>query len=154
MTMAKRDVDVRRVHEDMVDVGDTVKLERGPQRITAVATEQLLDNMTTAPHYFAPTRVKTPTGVQEVSARDAEGKPIRLGESMTYLDWMTPRDQQGWYLYEREPREVFVNDDDGYVVEDKSGEPQMRTEENNWEERGYFRTYDEALAAARRLVGG
>ena len=73
---------------------------------------------------------------------------------MTYLDWMTPRDQQGWYLYEREPRDVFVNDDEGYVVEDKSGEPQMRTEENNWEERGYFRTYDEALAAARRLAGG
>ena len=69
-----------------------------------------------------------------------------------WFDWMTPSDQRGWYLYEREEREVFANEKDG-SVKMKGGKPETRTEADNWEERGYFQSYDEALDAAQRLAG-
>lgn len=56
-------------------VGDSVRIESGPKILTAeVATVELLSNEATAKHY-------------QVGMPDALGKPIRLGEPMTYAAW-------------------------------------------------------------------
>lgn len=70
---------------------DEVRIEAGPARVTATATEELLHDDLTAAHYYVGTRpmtLNTPKGPVEVSAegRDSLGKPIVLGQPMTYLD--------------------------------------------------------------------
>lgn len=84
----------------LIQVSDTVRVESGPRRKKAKATEALLRDDVTAPHY-------------QVDKKDALGKPIKIGEDMNYLDWLgTPV----WYVYELKedptgrPRYVPVGD--------------------------------------------
>lgn len=72
------------INETLTEIDGRVRIESGPKRVVAVATEELLANDATALHYA-------------VGNKDAVGKPIVLGEEMTYIDWMGER---GWYVYE------------------------------------------------------
>jgi hypothetical protein len=92
-------------------VGDDVIVDCGPARKQAEATPELLSNAVTADHYTA-------------GKIDALGKPIVLGESMTYLDWLAPF---GWYVYLLDP--------DGVATEV-----------------GYYDDKDDALAAASEIA--
>ena len=65
-------------------ISENVRIEDGFARKNEVATEDLLKAI--HPSYAA-------------SGKDAAGRPIRLGEEMTYLDFYGPR---VWYVYERE----------------------------------------------------
>lgn len=76
---------------DMVEIGGTVRIEPGPRKVVAKATEELLGNDMTADHYFAGERVVgqdadgndlTHLGI------DALAVPIVVGKDMTYLDWV------------------------------------------------------------------
>jgi hypothetical protein len=60
-----------------------VRVEPGPARRTAVATEELLADAATAKHY-------------QVGLRDAAGDPIEIGKEMTYLDYRATR---VWKVY-------------------------------------------------------
>lgn len=79
--------------------GDKVRVEPGPRRRTGKATTELLSDEKTAPHYQA-------------GNPDADGKPIKIGETMTYLDWMG---EPVFYVYRRVDddrfEEVAVIDD-------------------------------------------
>jgi hypothetical protein len=93
------------------EFGPRVRVEAGAARKTAIATEELLSNAQTAARYHAAyQRQKVDergvplfdpaTGapvMEEVPAgKDALGKPIVLGEPMTYLDdYAAPV----WYVY-------------------------------------------------------
>lgn len=72
------------INETLTEIDGRVRIESGPKRVVAVATNELLDDEVTASHYAA-------------GKKDAVGKPIVLGEEMTYIDWMGER---GWYVYE------------------------------------------------------
>jgi hypothetical protein len=78
--------------ENMIVLGDDqIRIEAGPVRKTAVATEELLHDDQTAPHYYAGTRPRTfntPKGPITIDAPgiDSLGKEIKIGEPMTYLD--------------------------------------------------------------------
>lgn len=78
-----------RVHEDMVEIshGDAKwRIERGPKKKVAAATEELLSDAVTATHYH-------------VGGKDAVGKKIVLGEEMTYLDWLGERNWKVFRLH-------------------------------------------------------
>lgn len=72
-----------RINEDLVEIGGKVRVERGPARKTAKATEALLADTATATHY-------------QVGQRDADGAMIEAGKPMTYIDWLGAK---GWYVY-------------------------------------------------------
>jgi hypothetical protein len=76
-------MEITRINEDLIDIGGKVRVERGPAKRTGKATEALLDNDKTAPHY-------------KVGTLDADGKVIEAGKSFTYLDWLGTK---GWYVY-------------------------------------------------------
>jgi hypothetical protein len=78
---------------EFIEIGETVRVENGPARKTAVATEELLDDAVTASHYA-------------VGEWDAMGKPIVLGEPMTYLDY---RGEWVWYVYQLRPDETHID---------------------------------------------
>jgi hypothetical protein len=69
---------------EMIEIGETLRVENGPARKTAVATAELLDDAVTASHY-------------QIGERDAVGRPIVIGEPMTYLDY---RGEWVWYIYQ------------------------------------------------------
>ncbi|MBE3063853.1 MAG: hypothetical protein IMZ69_02400 [Spirochaetes bacterium] len=76
---------------EMIEIGTTIRVENGPARKTAIATEELLDDAVTVSHYH-------------IGLKDALGKVIVLGEPMTYLDY---RGEDVWYVYQLQ--EVGVN---------------------------------------------
>jgi hypothetical protein len=75
---------------ELIEIGETIRVENGPARQTAVATEELLDDTVTASHYH-------------VGMRDAMGKVIALGEPMTYLDY---HGEWIWYIYQLQDDET------------------------------------------------
>ena len=85
----------QRVNENLLQIGANIRVERGPARVDAIATEELLSNEVTADHYVE-------------GAFDAIGRRIVLGEPMTYLDW---RGKRSFYLYRLEAVEVPGHDD-------------------------------------------
>jgi hypothetical protein len=68
---------------ELIEIGTTIRIENGPARKDAIATKELLDDTVTKSHYA-------------VGLRDALGKVIVLGESMTYLDYFG---DWAWYVY-------------------------------------------------------
>lgn len=64
-----------RINPDLIEIDGVTRVERGPKTCVAIATEALLDDAVTANHY-------------QVGSPDALGKPIVLGEEMTYRDWI------------------------------------------------------------------
>lgn len=75
---------MRRVNDDLIEISDTVRIERGRPRRSAIATEELLSNEVTASHYA-------------VGERDAAGEVIELGKEMEYIDWLS--EELVWYIY-------------------------------------------------------
>jgi hypothetical protein len=77
---------------DILKFGDDkVRVEAGWRRVTAKATEELLDDKATHPDYFVGTRPQTFNGPNgpitiEAPGRDSLGEEIKLGQKMTYLD--------------------------------------------------------------------
>jgi hypothetical protein len=72
------------INSNLIEFDGKYRIEMGPPRKVAVATEELLSNELTAEHY-------------QVGAKDALGKEIVLGEEMTYVDWHGPR---VWWVFE------------------------------------------------------
>ena len=92
------------------EVPGIVRVEMAKPYRTVVATEDLLDDKVTAEHY-------------RVGTFDALGKPIVLGEDMTYVDWRNPQDVvwrvYEWHLDEASDRECWVPTDD-YATRDEA----------------------------------
>lgn len=113
---------------NILQIGESVRIESGPLRKTATATEELLDNAVTASHY-------------QVDRADADGKPIQIGEDMTYLDWLGHSEgadgATGHYVYKLEP----MTDAE---VEERGAEPGATI----WREIGCEATEEAALALA------
>ncbi len=68
------------------EIPGIVRVEKAKPYRKAVATEDLLRNDRTAEHY-------------QVGAFDSLGKPIVLGDEMTYVDWLN-RSDVCWRVYE------------------------------------------------------
>ncbi len=94
----------------LVKISDTVRIEDGPPRKRAVATEELLSNQATADHYQA-SRDATPEEIEDPSIDtkggkrkflDSMGKPIELGQEMDYIDWKAPPEERVWNVYQLE----------------------------------------------------
>lgn len=86
---------------ELIQVSPLVRVECGPVRRATVATEEVLDDRMTARHY-------------QVGKRDALGKPIAIGEPMTYLDYRGP---WGWHVYQVQP---VMLDAEGRLTDDPS----------------------------------
>jgi hypothetical protein len=69
---------------ELIEIGSTIRVENGPARKVAIATEELLNNERTARHYH-------------VGAFDAMGERIVLNKPMTYLDY---KGEWVWYVYQ------------------------------------------------------
>lgn len=126
-------------------VGESFRIEPGPRRVTATATEALLDNSQTAPHYALEVN-DTPDGEPPRPGVDADGKLIELGKPIAYLDWTgVEQGREGalvFYLYGLQPMTP-------QEVKDRStldGEPPQDC--TIWREVGTFETEEEALGAA------
>lgn len=108
------------MERELIQVNDSVRVENGPVRVTAVATKELLDNKETAKHYY--------TGIRKLSdgrkrrGIDAMGKPIMIGEEMTFLDY---RHVWGYYVYQMQ--DVML-DEKGRITDDE--EQAMRNDED------------------------
>jgi hypothetical protein len=76
-------------------ISPRVRVEPGPVRRTAVASEELLADEATAKHY-------------QVGRRDAAGEPIELGKEMTYLDYRGARVFKVYLLSEAGDGERYV----------------------------------------------
>jgi hypothetical protein len=83
-------MDIVEINETLTEINGKVRVEAGPRRVHAVATEELLDDSVTSPHYKA-------------GLRDAQGKRIKLNEEFDYLDWMG---QKVFYVYHLQEQEV------------------------------------------------
>ena len=71
---------------NLIQVNDRVRVERGVSRRFTVATEEVLSNVVTAPHY--------------VQGRpDAAGNKIEIGSPMVYLDYYG---SPVWHIYVKE----------------------------------------------------
>ena len=86
-------------------ISPRVRVEPGPVRRTAVATEELLADTATAKHY-------------EVGRRDAAGEPIELGKEMTYLDYKGPRVFKVYLLMEAGDGERYIWQSEHEAYED------------------------------------
>lgn len=99
----------------ILQIGDTVRIEPGPVLKRAEATKELLSNDVTADHYVGPRKatqdeIADPNVLtigDQVFRVDAEGKPIQLGEEIAYLDWLGHHNGEegstGYYVYAYEP---------------------------------------------------
>ncbi|MCX5570630.1 MULTISPECIES: hypothetical protein [Kaistia] len=100
-----------RINEDLIEIGGKARVERGPARKTAEATEALLSNENTAAHYQVSQPVLNEDGEQiGWSHRDALGQPILLGQPMAYLDWLAGRNV--FYVYLLDARGKWQEDSD------------------------------------------
>jgi hypothetical protein len=131
---------------EMIEIGTTIRVENGPARKTAVATEELLDDAVTASHY-------------QVGSLDAMGKKIVLGKPMTYLDYLA---EDVWYIYQLGQMGI---DAEGRPLKPEKAEDQcskaawkakaaegVRTEER-WIPVGVEASKAAALAIANGLAG-
>lgn len=97
---------------NILQIGDTIRIESGPVLRRAEATRELLDDAVTASHYTVP-RTATAEEIADpavltvdgmATAFDALGQPIKLGEEMAYLDWLGHNDgtegATGFYVYQ------------------------------------------------------
>lgn len=82
----------------LVQVSDRVRVERGPAKKKAKASDKLLSDEVTAKHY-------------KPGKPDAEGKPIEPGKEMAYLDW---KGEHVWKVYKLIVRPSLGNK---YVIE-------------------------------------
>jgi hypothetical protein len=157
------DVIFHEIHSEFVVCGEDYRLERGPRRVTAKATKEVLSNDVTASHYRLPEPIKDSKG-QTIKGKsgkpilshalDAMGQPIKEGEDFTYLDYGQDRVQMPWYVYTRHPREVFVNDPaNGRVIHDEDNTPLTQIRDDNFEEVGCFDSREEAEAFVRGQIG-
>jgi hypothetical protein len=157
------DVTFHEIHSEFVVCGEDYRLERGPRRVMANATKEVLSNDVTAAHYRLPEPIKDAKGqvVKGKSGKpilsyalDADGQPIKEGEEFTYLDYGQDRAQMPWYVFVRHPREVFVNDPvTGRVIHDEDNTPLTQIREDNFEQVGCFDTREEAEAFVREQIG-
>ena len=99
----------RRQVRTLVQVSETARIEYGPVRKVAQATEATLSDQVTAPHYFAGVRTVAGRKLQGV---DAAGKVIEKGQPMEYLDYYGT---WAWHVYRLEKgryREIGCVKDD------------------------------------------
>jgi hypothetical protein len=113
---------------DLVEIGGgAYRVEAGPPLKRAKATEAILSDDKTAPHYRLAEEGEPP-------ALDALGQPIEEGKQFAYLDWLGER---VFYLYRRRD-----------LSEAERAEKET-TYTYVYEEVGTFPTEDEAIAAAQ-----
>ena len=101
---------------DITQVGPRVRIEPGPRVKQALATAELLSDEATAAHY-------------KIGRPDAHGKPIEIGQPMTYAAWGGTK----------QPREIEFK--------------VYGLEQGRWALKGAFDTHDEALAFAKTIYG-
>lgn len=96
----------------MLELDNRVRIEEAVATKTAVATEELLSDEQTAPHYFAPRKISTKDPVTGATTEtteystDAVGNRIVLGKSFVYRDYKAPRVQR---VYVKASRNVVVD---------------------------------------------
>lgn len=163
----------------MIVLGDDeVRIEQGPVLKTAVATEELLHDDNTAPHYHVGVRdmefldaLGKPYKVPRIG-RDAKGNVIKLGEEFTYLDHggnATPG-KRCFYIYKRreiDPNPVALESGDpnpnyvpehvqkGALLDRSDGTPDNRTHYTYvFDEVATRATEEAAIEYAQKLLGG
>lgn len=135
----------------ILTIGDSIRIEPGPAKLTAVATKELLGDATAA-HYQPPRKaskaeiadpaIDTPDGM--VFSKDAHGDPIQLDQEFTYLDWNAHRAGESvYYLSQLEPLTAKECEDRGCELG-----------ESIWRDKGVFPNEDAAISAAYDLIGG
>lgn len=144
-------------------IGDKIRIESGPARLTALATPELLDDAVTAAHYQLPRAASPeeiadptlPTPDGKVRALDALGVPIEEGREMTYLDWkghaVGASGSTVFYVYAFEPMTEDEIAERG--LRDRPdwadlGDEGQRALTMIWREIGVDQTEDEAIARA------
>ena len=75
----------------LIQISDRVRIETGPERKTAIATEELLDNAVTHSLY-------------QVGVFDSAGNTIVLGQEMEYLDHYGPK---VFYVYRKDETDRY-----------------------------------------------
>jgi hypothetical protein len=115
----------KKLSPTLTEIDGAVRVESGPVRKHAIATTDLLSDAVTAAHY-------------KVGGRDALGKPIKIGEPMDYIDWLSS--DRAWYVYQNVgTRSVAM----------KVGDPKQVID---WELKGSFDNEPDALTAATALL--
>lgn len=92
-------MDIKRKSPTLTEIDGRIRVESGPVRRTAEATEEVL---ATLPDHYA------------VGKPDALGKTIALGEPMDFIDWLAP--ERAFYVYELvdgrwQPRGAYATED-------------------------------------------
>lgn len=134
-------------NESLVQVNDRIRVEWGPARKKAKATEELLSDQKTAPHY-------------KVGTKDALGKPIKVGEDMDYLDYKA---DYVWYIYILQLEEGPLSDQERQLIvgkpeKDRSDDQKQKLKSGKVMNQryvmvGHKANRDEAMAEAQKLAG-
>lgn len=125
----------------IIEIGDNVRIERGPVVKTAVATPELFASGTLAAHYA-------------IGKRDKMGEVIVAGQPFTYLDWNGPH---AFHVYEFCTEdwvgETLVCDEQGQPVLDENGQKQFALQPA-WRRRGHYFAEAEARIAGAEIAQG
>lgn len=155
---------------------DEARVEEGPVLKTATATAELLHDDNSAKHYYAGVRpmpfndaLGKPYEVPSIG-RDALGKPIKIGEKMSYLDHGGDKamGERCFYLYRKvkidptaptlengdeNPHFVPEHIRDGALLLDDDTPANVTHYTYKFEEIGTFSTEESAMAAGKELLG-
>jgi hypothetical protein len=128
---------------NLVEIGDSHRIEPGPRKLTNVATSSLLRNDVTAAHYAL--QIEDGQGGKRPGI-DAHGEVIEIDKPMTYLDWVGHQNggdgSTVFYLYEHGPMTKAQLKERGL------------DEGSIWHEIGAFTSEEDALGAALEKMGG
>lgn len=145
-------------HGDRIEIGETVRVERGPALRQGTATAALLADDKTADHYHLPRVEGEGDDAKTIVSRDAFGKPIEEGKRFSYLDYLGD-----WifYVFERveidhtDPRfERFVPVNDPAAQMLPEGSENVQAYAYVFEERGTYPSEEEAISAGVALAKG
>lgn len=107
---------VRNKDNSLITVAERFRIQRGPRRIVAVASEETLSDEVTAKHYYAGVRkVKTRDGAGRVKmvekvGIDCRGEPIEIGKEFEYVDWRGRNRNPVWTVFEHvKTDEILMN---------------------------------------------
>lgn len=123
-------MEIKKIGDDITEIDGVVRIEPGPRRYTEIATLELLSNEITASHYHAPFQRQARTKDRKITfegetyvvseegdpvvdeqgapvmithyAIDAIGRPIRLGEPMSFINWKQRKTDRTFYVYRKQ----------------------------------------------------
>jgi hypothetical protein len=125
---------------DRIEIGESVRIEKGPPLRRRKATTEALSDTATATHY-------------QLGSLDALGKPIEEGKMFAFLDYFA---EPVFYVFKRR---AITAEDQQFALQPDGSTPPLNDDTTNireytyiFEDRGTRATEDEAIELGLQLA--